>query len=321
MNRTYRPADGDESGWGSDEWDSSDDDDQTAPQAVSNQSVPPPLPPKDNCTSASHLYMNTDYKGSGRKLPRILPVITDGQKSKYYYFIVPERNKDPDRPTVCSPITAEVRPFAVGGVHIDSTKRKPEERYQNLNFHKFNMEQTVAPSFGGSTQQGASLTVMQSDSGNIGGAIASDASLISWSGLTGMTPVGTVSASSEPCPQDGASVSGNNNNDDQNTFSNNTPSVSSQQRNTASVSMTSVRQKIIEVQRQVHGVTQDECNAALSNNRWNVESAVRYLKVEQLFRLGIAPKERCQNLLESLKWNLQMAGSVLLDEVSTGSAV
>ncbi len=87
------------------------------------------------------------------------------------------------------------------------------------------------------------------------------------------------------------------------------------------VVMCTVDVAFVQVQREVHGVTQDECHAALSNSRWDVTAAVRYLKVEQLFRLGIASKERCHNLLESVQWNLQTAGSVLLDEVSTGSAV
>ena len=299
MNKTYRPADGDESGWGSDEWDSSDED---------NQSMPPPLPPKDTCSSGiSQIYVNTEKQG--RKLPRILPVVRDGEKSQYYYFIVPERDKDPDRPTVCSPITAEVKPFSVGGIQVESVSRRrtEAERYQNINFQKTNSNQSMDQSFGANTPQvGASVL---SGNDNLGSG-ETDLNLISWTGLTGMTPVGTASHSE--------SNYGNINNNPVN-MPPNTQAQSSQQN--ASVSMSSVRMKITEVQRQVHGVTQDECNAALSSDRWNVEAAVKYLKVEQLFRLGIAPKEKCQNLLESLKWNLQTAGSVLLDEVSTGSAV
>ena len=301
MNRTYRPADGDESGWGSDEWDSSDED---------NQSVPPTLPPKDAYSSGiSQIYENTEKQG--RKLPRILPVVRDGEKSQYYYFVVPERDRDPDRPTVCSPITAEVKPFSVGGVQVESvSRRRPEEeRYQNINFEKTNSDQRVGQHHGANAHQ-VNASVLPTGNDNFG-AGETDLNLISWTGLTGMTPIGTASASE--CTY------GNINNNPVNMPSPNTPAQSSQQN--ASLSMSSVRMKITEVQRQVHGVTQDECNAALSSNRWDVEAAVKYLKVEQLFRLGIAPKEKCQNLLESLKWNLQTAGSVLLDEVSTGSAV
>ena len=300
MNKTYRPADGDESGWGSDEWDSSDED---------NQSVPPTLPPKDACSSGIfQMYENTEKQG--RKLPRILPVVRDGEKSQYYYFVVPERDKDPDRPTVCSPITAEVKPFSVGGVQVESVSRRraEEERYQNINFEKTISDQRVGQFHGANAHQ-VNTSVLPTCNDNFGVG-ETDLNLISWTGLTGMTPVGT--ASSSECSY------GNINSNPVN-MPPNTPAQSSQQN--ASVSMSSVRMKITEVQRQVHGVTQDECDAALSSNRWDVEPAVKYLKVEQLFRLGIAPKEKCQNLLESLKWNLQTAGSVLLDEVSTGSAV
>jgi len=81
------------------------------------------------------------------------------------------------------------------------------------------------------------------------------------------------------------------------------------------------REKIEQVQKQVHGITEDESLAALNLKHWSVSEAVRYLKVEQLFRLGVASKERCQKLLETFDWNLQMAGSILLDELSMGSAV
>ncbi len=75
-------------------------------------------------TDAGALYMNAEeaeaeaaaVAASGRRVPRILPIVKDGHKNPYYYFVVPER--DPDRPTVCSPITAEVKPFSVGGVQV-----------------------------------------------------------------------------------------------------------------------------------------------------------------------------------------------------------
>lgn len=35
----------------------------------------------------------------------------------------------------------------------------------------------------------------------------------------------------------------------------------------------------IQVQEGVHGVTIEECQAALQNHNWNVEKAVNYLKV------------------------------------------
>jgi len=75
------------------------------------------------------------------------------------------------------------------------------------------------------------------------------------------------------------------------------------------------------VRRRVPAASLDDCQAALVCCYGDVESAVKYLKVEQLTRLGIAPRERCQMLLEACNWNLESAGSVLLHELSTGSPV
>lgn len=36
---------------------------------------------------------------------------------------------------------------------------------------------------------------------------------------------------------------------------------------------------VIQVQEAVHGVTLEECQAALQNHNWNVQKAVHYLKV------------------------------------------
>lgn len=90
---------------------------------------------------------------------------------------------------------------------------------------------------------------------------------------------------------------------------------------TTGSSQQSPQEKVYAVQQEVHGVTQEESQTALANNGWSVTAAVHYLKVEQLFRLGITSRDRCQKLLESFQWNLELAGSVLLDELSTGSAV
>ncbi|XP_077998756.1 uncharacterized protein LOC144451726 [Glandiceps talaboti] len=80
---------------------------------------------------------------------------------------------------------------------------------------------------------------------------------------------------------------------------------------------TSPRDKVYLVQDQVHGVTLDECHAALERNMWVVTKAVNYLKTEQLFRLGLASREKCEKLLKTFNWNLELAGSVLLDEYAS----
>ena len=90
---------------------------------------------------------------------------------------------------------------------------------------------------------------------------------------------------------------------------------------TSASSMSSLQSKIDRVHQLVHGVTQEECHTALAANQWSVDAAMKYLKVEQLFRLGVTTRERCKQLLETFQWNLETAGSVLLDELHVGSSV
>lgn len=75
------------------------------------------------------------------------------------------------------------------------------------------------------------------------------------------------------------------------------------------------------IEDEVLGVTAEECQAALASQHWSVENAIKYLKVEQLFRLGIAARSHCVELLEHCKWDLEAAGALLIDEFATGSAV
>ncbi|XP_052466051.1 activated CDC42 kinase 1 isoform X3 [Carassius gibelio] len=76
---------------------------------------------------------------------------------------------------------------------------------------------------------------------------------------------------------------------------------------------TSNHDKIKLVQEAVHGVTIEECQTALQNHSWNVQKAVHYLKVEQLFCLGLKTREECHKILEMCDWNLELASTQLLD--------
>ncbi|KAG5285606.1 hypothetical protein AALO_G00005310 [Alosa alosa] len=71
--------------------------------------------------------------------------------------------------------------------------------------------------------------------------------------------------------------------------------------------------RVRQVQEAVHGVTIEECQTALQNHGWSVQKAVHYLKVEQLFCLGLKSRVECLNLLEMFDWNLEMASTQLLD--------
>ncbi|XP_032633179.1 activated CDC42 kinase 1 isoform X4 [Chelonoidis abingdonii] len=72
-------------------------------------------------------------------------------------------------------------------------------------------------------------------------------------------------------------------------------------------------EKVRLVQEMVHGVTTEECQAALQNHGWNVLRAIQYLKVEQLFCLGLKTRGECHRVLEMFDWNLEQASCHLLD--------
>ncbi|XP_054981157.1 activated CDC42 kinase 1 isoform X9 [Sorex araneus] len=70
--------------------------------------------------------------------------------------------------------------------------------------------------------------------------------------------------------------------------------------------------KVQTLQAMVHGVTTEECQAALQSHSWSVQRAAQYLKVEQLFGLGLQPRGECHKVLEMFDWNLEQAGCHLL---------
>jgi len=78
-------------------------------------------------------------------------------------------------------------------------------------------------------------------------------------------------------------------------------------------------QKVVAVQSEVFGVTDEECLSALKMNQWNVPNTIRYLKVEQLFRLGVASHERCNKILRAHNWNLQTASQFIVDHHQTNN--
>ena len=63
-------------------------------------------------------------------------------------------------------------------------------------------------------------------------------------------------------------------------------------------------------------VTFEESLSALSLNHWSVEEATQYIKIEHLFRLGIASREVCREALIAYQWDLLKAASCLVDRQS-----
>ncbi|XP_056868913.1 activated CDC42 kinase 1 [Takifugu flavidus] len=78
---------------------------------------------------------------------------------------------------------------------------------------------------------------------------------------------------------------------------------------------------IAQVQRAVHGVTLEECRAALQTHSWSVPQAVNHLKVEQLFSLGLRSRSECEELLQRCNWNLEESSTVVLDSAGSHGTV
>ncbi|XP_078725643.1 activated CDC42 kinase 1-like [Lampetra fluviatilis] len=79
----------------------------------------------------------------------------------------------------------------------------------------------------------------------------------------------------------------------------------------------SAQEQIRQVLECVHGVTTEECHAALHGHAWDVPQAIHYLKIEQLLSLGLASRAECQRLLERFDSNLEQASSFLLESCRT----
>ncbi|PAA88438.1 hypothetical protein BOX15_Mlig027856g1 [Macrostomum lignano] len=75
--------------------------------------------------------------------------------------------------------------------------------------------------------------------------------------------------------------------------------------------------QVRQVQDSVPGVTEDECCLALGLNSGDTRLAVQFLKVEQLFRLGLAERTACLAELRACSWCLETAGNSLTDKMTS----
>lgn len=73
-------------------------------------------------------------------------------------------------------------------------------------------------------------------------------------------------------------------------------------------------QKSIIIQSEVFGVTNDDCRQALKRNNGDVELTIKFLKIEQLYRLGVSSRDTCKQLLHANNWNLQLASRLIIDQ-------
>ncbi|XP_039087495.1 non-receptor tyrosine-protein kinase TNK1 isoform X1 [Hyaena hyaena] len=73
-----------------------------------------------------------------------------------------------------------------------------------------------------------------------------------------------------------------------------------------------LQRRIMEVGLSVHGVTHQECQAALRATGGDVVSAIRNLKVDQLFHLSSRSRADCRRILEHYRWDLSAASRYVL---------
>uniref|UniRef100_G3T5S2 non-specific protein-tyrosine kinase n=1 Tax=Loxodonta africana TaxID=9785 RepID=G3T5S2_LOXAF len=73
-----------------------------------------------------------------------------------------------------------------------------------------------------------------------------------------------------------------------------------------------VQRRVMEVELSVHGVTHQECQAALRATGGDVVSAIRNLKVDQLFHLSSRSRADCWRILEHYQWDLSAASRYVL---------
>ncbi|CAG9763903.1 unnamed protein product [Ceutorhynchus assimilis] len=72
--------------------------------------------------------------------------------------------------------------------------------------------------------------------------------------------------------------------------------------------------KISQVKDGVGGqATNDQCLTVLLQTGWDVDLAVRQLKIDSLMKLGLVDRRRCEEALERANWNLELAASAILD--------
>ncbi|XP_029633277.1 activated CDC42 kinase 1 isoform X4 [Octopus sinensis] len=289
-----------ENTWSSDSFDSFDSDEEFENE-VPRVEPPPPLPRRDydndgeeGCRRPSGCERNQHTVSLPQKAC-IYPVKQDGkQLSHTHYFLIPPRQTD-TKPTQCN--TAEVKPFAVGGLQVDSMSSSDKEdhslQYQNITATSTPTCSTLTVS--SSLQHGASSSSTTS----------SPSSYI------------TLEQKSMSAPSHLPKLKQNSNSTKYQSHS----KVSSIQKHSSSFhqssspkqtfGMSSPQEKVYQVQNKVLGVTDEECHAALCKCQWDVDGAIRYLKVEQLFRLGLTSREQCESLLKSMQWDLEKASSLL----------
>ncbi|BES96427.1 TyrKc [Nesidiocoris tenuis] len=72
-------------------------------------------------------------------------------------------------------------------------------------------------------------------------------------------------------------------------------------------------EKVRQLMSLIEGSAVDECTQALVSCSWDVAAALKHLKIERIYRLGVAPRYECERILEQCRWDVVVAASTLLD--------
>lgn len=72
--------------------------------------------------------------------------------------------------------------------------------------------------------------------------------------------------------------------------------------------------KIAQVGKMVPGVSASQCRSALESVNWDTGIAIKNLKIDKLYRIGVADKSKCEKMLASVNWDLERAAALLLED-------
>ena len=223
-----------------------------------------------------------DYnKDDKHTKPHILPICQDGrQLSHTHYFLIPPKG---EKQHPAERHMAEVRPFSIDGSQLSPRTQKPSSLidYQNLTVKS--REESMDPNSRNS--HSAEELFVQRDPRDQ-----------TWPDRTEMDLTQSYPHAVHQHHRAGYQRS------------------QSHSPRSLGIHPGYLQEKVSELQKKVLGVTDDECHAALCHCNWDIEKSVKHLKTEQLFRLGLATREDCWKLLAAVKWNLELASSVMLDQ-------
>ncbi len=71
--------------------------------------------------------------------------------------------------------------------------------------------------------------------------------------------------------------------------------------------------KIAQVGKMVPGVSASQCRSALESVNWDTSVAIKNLKIDKLYRIGVADRPTCEKTLAAVGWDLERAAGMLLE--------